>query len=209
MNQPQIRCPESSGQITRALELDLTLDLDLARRDAVRLALRLDRASLLAGRLAQSFDPSLALVLDRARAQAFASADALDRAHALDRARARADALADARASASATVGALRSTLDLNRILDFARDLASGYVPERSNGSSVSAPAGRLVVVAVRLLPTADQSRYGEEWRSELWELAHAGASRRRQAAYALRLLGAALALRGALRDPRRRRAGP
>jgi hypothetical protein len=38
--------------------------------------------------------------------------------------------------------------------------------------------ARRVVAAAVRLLPPADRARYDEEYRAELWDLAHAGAGR-------------------------------
>ena len=58
--------------------------------------------------------------------------------------------------------------------------------------------AGRLVTAAARLLPAREQARYAEEFRSELWEIAHAGGTRRAQLAYAARQVRAAGWLRGA-----------
>lgn len=69
--------------------------------------------------------------------------------------------------------------------------------------------AGRLVGVAARLLPAADRARYGEEYRSELWDLASADAGRRAQLGYAFRQLLAAVPLRAAVLTPRRKNACP
>ncbi len=60
-----------------------------------------------------------------------------------------------------------------------------------------------------RLLPVRDRARYAEEFRSELWEIAHAGGGRRAQLAYAARQVMAARQLRAGLRVPRRRGAVP
>jgi hypothetical protein len=51
----------------------------------------------------------------------------------------------------------------------------------------------------------ADQIRYAEEWRAELWDLAQAAVPGRWLLAHALRLVRAAWPLRAALRLPRRR----
>lgn len=68
---------------------------------------------------------------------------------------------------------------------------------------AVAWPAGKLAGIVPRLLPAPDRARYAEEFRSELWELAHAGASWRGQLSYALRLITRAGNLRLTLRDPR------
>lgn len=70
--------------------------------------------------------------------------------------------------------------------------------------------AGRLLAAATRLLPAGDRARYAEEFRAELWEIAHAGASRRRaQLTYAAQQVMSAWRLSAELRVPRRRRAAP
>ncbi len=163
---------------------DLARDLDRACDHVGALACDLDRAcdhararGLAHGRRA----------LIRARAQA----RVLDLARELDRA----DDLAHD----------LTRVLDLARDLDAARDLAYhlvkvlGQAAELARGRTAGdrgqrgpgrvAPwAGRLLAAAARLLPAADRARYGEEYRSELWEIAHARQSRRRQAALLARL---------------------
>jgi hypothetical protein len=53
------------------------------------------------------------------------------------------------------------------------------------------------------------RARYAGEFLSELWELAHTGASWRAQVAYAARQAGSAVRLRAALRGPARRAAAP
>ena len=65
--------------------------------------------------------------------------------------------------------------------------------------------AAGLLTAAARLLPAADRAWYVEEYRSELWEIAHAGAGRRGQLAYAARQLTAARRLRAQLRTLQRR----
>ncbi len=69
--------------------------------------------------------------------------------------------------------------------------------------------AGRLLAVAARLLPAGDRARYAEEFRSELAEIARAGAGHRRLLAYAARVVLSARRLRADLRVPRRRGAVP
>jgi hypothetical protein len=64
--------------------------------------------------------------------------------------------------------------------------------------------AGRLLAAA-RLLPAGDRARWAEEFRSELTEIARAGAGRRGQLAYAGRVVLSARRLRADLRAPRRR----
>jgi hypothetical protein len=66
-----------------------------------------------------------------------------------------------------------------------------------------------LLTAVTRLLPAADRTRYGEEFRAELWELAHARIGRGGQLAYAARQVMSALRLQAELRAPRRRRAAP
>ncbi len=69
--------------------------------------------------------------------------------------------------------------------------------------------AGRLVAAAARVLPVGDRTRYAEELRSELWEIARAGGGWRPQLGHAARLVIAAPRLRAGLRIPRRRGAVP
>ena len=69
--------------------------------------------------------------------------------------------------------------------------------------------AGRLTRTVLRVLPPADRPRYDEEFRSEVYELAAAGASRWAQLAYAVRLLDRAWVLRAELREVAVRRARP
>jgi len=68
---------------------------------------------------------------------------------------------------------------------------------------------GRLLAVATRILPPGEQVRYGEEFRSELAEIARAGGSRRMQLSYSARLVVSAWSLRTELRAPGRRQAAP
>ena len=73
----------------------------------------------------------------------------------------------------------------------------------------MAAWAGRLAALAVWLLPARERARYGAEYRSELHDLAAAGADRRQQLAYAARLLVRAVPLRVAVLEPRRGKASP
>jgi DNA-binding CsgD family transcriptional regulator len=67
----------------------------------------------------------------------------------------------------------------------------------------------RLSAVAAWLLPAGERARYGEEYRSELHDLAAAGAGRRQQLGYAVRLLVRAAPLRVAVLAPRHGKASP
>jgi hypothetical protein len=124
------------------------------------------------------------------------------------------------------------SRRDLRRNLDSARDhsanliddlgvVVSSLVPagasnvggeeaaKRPDRSKRVAPAAsRVLTVTVRPLPAIGRARYAAEFRTELWELAQSGASRRAQVAYATRQLRSAWKLRAALRTPARQRAG-
>ncbi|MFI7074968.1 hypothetical protein [Micromonospora sediminicola] len=64
-----------------------------------------------------------------------------------------------------------------------------------------SPSAERLVGAAVRVLPAEHRSRYRDEYLSELYDIAAAGASRWSLLAYALRLVDRAWVLRAELRD--------
>ena len=77
---------------------------------------------------------------------------------------------------------------------------------DRQHAAGRIAPsASCLLAAAARLLPDADRARYAEEFRSELGELAGAGAGRWQQMRYALCQLRSAPQLSRALRSPRRR----
>jgi hypothetical protein len=78
--------------------------------------------------------------------------------------------------------------------------------PDRSK--RVAPAAARVLTVTVWPLPAISRARYAAEFRTELWELAQSGASRRAQVAYATRQLRSAWRLRAALRTPARQRAG-
>jgi len=97
---------------------------------------------------------------------------------------------------------------NLSRDRDFARALVR--IGRRQRGAGWVAPsASRLLAAATRLLPVADRARYAEEYRSELWEIAHAGQPRRSQIRYAARQAASSLRLRAELRAARRRKASP
>jgi hypothetical protein len=67
----------------------------------------------------------------------------------------------------------------------------------------IAPAAARLLATTTRLLPAAHRARYGEEFRSELWEISHAGGGGRTQLAYACRQIAASLRLRMELRSLR------
>jgi hypothetical protein len=116
--------------------------------------------------------------------------------------------------SAGVLAGALDSHLTRARVFGRSANDADVRARERARRQStvrakpdrgpVTVLAGKLIRTATSFLPAADQARYAEEYRAELWDLAHAGAPRRRQIVYACRQLGSSLALRRALRTSRR-----
>jgi hypothetical protein len=75
---------------------------------------------------------------------------------------------------------------------------------QRRANTPVMSLAGRLLSVAAQLLPASDRARYGEEFRSELTDIAHAGGGRRVQLCYAARQALRVLRLRIELKYPRR-----
>jgi len=146
-------------------------------------------------------------------------------------AEAAAEALAVAEAGAAVAAEALDAAEVLAGALTTARELATALMPTvyqvaELGGSERSVPPGarsrrrvkarrvapsacRLTIVAAWLLPAGQRARYGEEYRSELYDLAAGGAGRRQQLGYALRLLGRAGPLRLAVLAPRRGKASP
>jgi hypothetical protein len=88
-----------------------------------------------------------------------------------------------------------------------AEDLADAADPAQvaMPGSQIPARAPlRILGLSTRILQTAHQARYAEEFRSELCELTRGGAARPRQFAYAIRQLTRAPQLHLKLRSPRR-----
>ena len=71
-------------------------------------------------------------------------------------------------------------------------------------GTRTVPSAARLLAVTARVLPPADRSRYAEEFRAELQDIARTGDGRGPQWRYAIRQLTAALRLRGELREAQR-----
>jgi hypothetical protein len=88
-------------------------------------------------------------------------------------------------------------------------DVIKSREKKRKKQGSTSPLAGRLLVVAARMLPPRDRARYGDEFRSELWEIARARDGRWAQIAYAARQVRSSVQTRTALRAPRRRSAVP
>ena len=173
-----------------AFDLDLALDRHLAFDHARKLTANLDRARELTADLDRACDLARILDLDTAHARAEDLVSTLARIR--DHARIR----------------------DLDHALFIALNLADAIDSARtvsSQGRRVETArfAGRLVEVATRILPVMDQVRYGEEFRSELAEVARAGGGRWTQMTFAARLLTSAWSLRAELRDPQRHRALP
>jgi hypothetical protein len=185
-----VRGPDLALQLAR----DLALTLDHARSQA----LILDRSHPL--------DRPLALALDRGHSRAHDLADMLTIADDLVRQDAHAfDGVPHRRARTARANNTIRNlTRDIDRALAGARKFAGRTAP-----AHVAPAAGRLAAAATRLLPTADRPRYGGEFRSELWELAEAGAGRRQQLLCALRQFRCAVPLRFAVHATRTRKASP
>ena len=105
--------------------------------------------------------------------------------------------------------------LNLSGAVERDRDLARAFPRDRANGRGqpearwVAPSAASLLTTAARLLPAAHRGRYAEEYRSELWDLAQAGAGRMRQLRYAFCQLRSALPMSVTLRSPRRRSSAP
>jgi hypothetical protein len=172
---------------------DLARDLDRDRdRD-------LDRARDLVFALNHALNHALAPT--RAPAPDFAFAFALDLERVLNRACPRNSALDSA----------LDLARQLARDIDLARARREGEPAglRRARAGQAAPSTGRLLAAAARLLPPADRGRYTEEFQCELSDLVAAGAGRRAQLAYAIRLLGVVWPLRAELRAPRRERAAP
>jgi hypothetical protein len=84
-------------------------------------------------------------------------------------------------------------------------NLDRGQEPRRRQEAPPVTPMAALVLTtAARMLPAREQTRYTEEFLSELWEIAHAGGTRRSQLAYAARQVTAAGWLHAALWVPQR-----
>jgi hypothetical protein len=146
--------------------------------------------SLARGRIddpSRTFDITFVTHLDRARARA----QALDGHFAYTWDRHVADSRNRAAKSASEIIGARTSTTH-------ARGL-------RRAKRTVSC-AAKMLAVAALMLPAEYRAQYGEEYLSELWDLAQSGDGRLRQLRYALRQLLCAIPMSRALRPPSYRR---
>ena len=140
-----------------------------ARRHAHATFIRIKYSSVL---YYDSADTSGSCPVAKARANARAAAAAAAEASAVY------ETCFSAAAAAKSCDAAVRTAII--RIDDLAHLLDNG-------DNHAAASAGRLLAVAVRLLPAGDRGRYAEEYSSELWEIAFAGASRRLQFLYATR----------------------
>jgi hypothetical protein len=186
---------------TRSLARDLADDLARAREliydpDPVH-AKRLSRAIYRARKLAYYLDPAYEMRLSRRISRGRELAHQLDTDLDLDRS----PSCDLARDLTRALVYRLDCAYDLNRT-----DTRENREREVKG---IALPAAKLLAVVARLLPAAARDRYDEEFRSELWCLAQAGAGHLRQVAYALRQLRCVCLTAAALRSPRRRGATP
>ena len=106
---------------------------------------------------------------------------------------------------ASVLVSVLVSALNRVRVSALVNAVALARNPSvrrQPTAVRVAPTADRLLAATARLLPAADRARYGEEYRAKLSEIAHTGAGRRSQLAYAARQLTSAWRLRAELRAP-------
>jgi hypothetical protein len=218
--------PASSASRAIRQAGDLVKALDLARTDARALARKrateYDPDGGLADDLALAVSVAGRLIsaLDGARRNGFFSAHEIDIArhlvHKVDEdfasarnlqhnfSRTRARLLSDDLAQHHASAQMLVNTLMHGRPVEPGRQRA-----RRRKAFFMSPAAARLAATAAWLLPSPERERYREEFRSELWELAAAGASRRHQVGHAAQVLTQAWVMRTALRSPARRRAVP
>lgn len=179
--------------LSHDLARDLTLNLarglahDLARDLTPKRASGPGDVSGLARDLTLNYTSGLALT----RASGLAGGLARDlvsaRARALERVHSRA--------------GAVR---DRSHDFDSSRGDRTQYEAKRPMPS-----AATLLATAVRLLPVRERARYAEEFRSELWEIAHADGRRRAQLVYAARQVLSARRLRAELRVPQHHGVAP
>ncbi len=207
------------------LGLDLDLVVEAAHTLVSALGLNGDHALAEARDWASALDNSL-LELTRAATDAreFASARADAANHARELASALGHAASHARELASARDHDRSHAVvrDLDLLRDLARDLArdsdlagrlavylafhsvTSEVQERVARSAKSMP-GRVVALAVRMLPASERVRYREEFRSELLDPEFLKLPRRKRLGYALRVLVRTPTLRWALREPSHR----
>jgi len=185
---------------------------DFARARALDGYLASDLADALADARASYSNPALERAFARALDSALARALDIDLCSARALYRSRASDLAHALSTLDST-----RALVLARDVDSARDLRSAralyraYALDSAEGRvrpaarGVAPSAAGLLAAATRLLPAAHRSRYAEEYRCELWDIAQAGAGRARQLRYALRQFRSAVPMSIMLRSPRRR----
>jgi hypothetical protein len=178
--------------LTRGLARAADTDLIYASHLAREIAREISRASDLANKVNHAY---VGLEADLANADVHASSLVRHLAQIQDRARVRDRVFV--RFEVSATVSNLGRAGKLVGI---------AAAPGRRQ---VMPSAKRLLDAAARVLPAADRARYADEYRSELWELAHAGAGCLRQLRYALRQLRRAPSMGFTLRSPHRRSATP
>jgi hypothetical protein len=207
---------------------DLALARDIARAHAAALASDLGRARSLtknvtltaAGsrnliRTAHSFAVDIGHLYFSARRLDQAVADgalSLDYSRALTRQLVIDMSLAAQRAcgfayDTSELVGCLHAAGKNAEALVLTLDEQASPVESAVVAVRVSKPARWVMTLALRALPVMERSRYAEEWRSELWDLAEGPGSQRRQVIHALRTMACAVPQRSSIRQGRRRAA--
>ncbi|MER5266405.1 hypothetical protein ABTZ99_30380 [Actinosynnema sp. NPDC002837] len=159
---------------------------------------RLAHISALARELETALDGKLDRILDRKLAHDLA----LELRRAIERGRVFDDVrlfevYERVRALESAVEVNFRATVSFGPLLDSARSIRVG-LEEVERTPVESGSAGKVVAVAIAVLPAHHQARYGEEFRAELADL-----PRHQRVPHALGLVSRSLLLRRALLDAR------
>ena len=159
---------------------------------------RLAHISALARELETALDGKLDRILDRKLAHDLA----LELRRAIERGRVFDDlrlfeVCERVRALESAVEVNFRATSSFGPLLDRARVIRA-ELEEIERNPVESGSAGKVIAVAIAVLPVHHQARYGEEFRAELADL-----PRHRRIPHALGLVSRSLLLRRALRDVR------
>lgn len=192
--------------LDRALAVDITVDIAPNRALARALAVELARSHDRALDLALNSDPPRARALNRALNRALYNA--LNYADVVDRALVRPNARLRNRAPIAAELKDYRrAVLEIIEELERAKLIVQEPRSWSTGSSNVEqrAPWGvaiRVIGWLVQTLPATEWSRYREEHRAELFDLAQTKHPRRAQLIYTARSLTGVVSLRRALRLP-------
>ena len=185
------RAAELSENFALAVTTYSVCDFTQVRQLSRELVAALESSLSLAGALDAEVHGELAGVIENARR--------LHRAIGQDRSLDAARSNKKMSICADAVVRGVETTLDA---VDRQTAKADSGILRRP--ARVTSNAAWLLKCAARLIPAGDRPRFTSEFESELWDMAHAGASWREQMAYAARLVGSAPRLRFALQTHRR-----